>query len=119
MPFNQERDKLGRLISQEGQNSARSLTRKSLPTRKQENPLANPESRLSEKVRQSNNTVEKLFKLHDIKVAKKLSSLSKLRILSTVSREKMLTPSIGQYDTAIIADKVKYQKPKIPAIPHP
>jgi hypothetical protein len=118
VPFNQERDKLGRLISREGQDSARGLTRKSLPARRQDRPLVNPESRLSEKVRQSNITVDKLFKLHDIKGSKKQASLSKLRILSTVSREKMLTPTVGQYDTAIIADKVKYQKPKILAIPH-
>lgn len=113
----QERDKLGRLISREGQDSARKLTRNSLPSKAQEKPLANPESRLSEKVRQSNITVDKLFKLHDIKGSKKQASLSKLRILSTVSREKMITPTIGHYDTAVITDKVKYQKHKIPPMP--
>lgn len=67
MPFNQERDKLGRLISRERQDSARKFARNSLPSKQQEKPPANPESKLSEKVRQTNITVEKLFKLHELK----------------------------------------------------
>jgi hypothetical protein len=66
-------------------------------------------------VKTSNKTVEKLFKLHEIKGDKKHASLSKLRILSTVSREKN-TPTIGQYDTAVIVDNVKYQKTKFAAM---
>jgi hypothetical protein len=67
-------------------------------------------------VRQSNITVEKIFKLHDIKGSKKQGSLSKLRILSTASRENMVTPTVGHYDTAIIADRFKYNKTKFTAM---
>jgi hypothetical protein len=60
-----------------------------------------------------------MFKLHDLKDAKSAKQLHKMRILSTASRDSNSTPTIGHYDTALIADKIKYRKSNLIAMGNP
>lgn len=80
---------------------------------------SNPEILTTERGKISDQVVERVFKLHELKELKSSKDLNKMRILSTSSREKMTTPVVGQYDVAALADKFKYRKSNIIALPNP
>ena len=115
MPFAQERDKLGRLISRENKYRRRTGS-ESLPSQMMMKRNSNPDILCSERGKISDQAVERVFRLHELKELKSSKDLGKMRILSTASREKINIPVVGQYDVAALADKFKYRKFNIIAL---
>jgi hypothetical protein len=98
VPYERERDHLGRLISAKITNTA---TTSNTRTRSLNNiPRPGPPS---------DSTIERLFRQTHIPAPERSAGMKKGKIRSSSSKQ-LPTPAVGQYDAVGIADKMKYHK---------
>lgn len=112
VPFKQERDKLGRLISKENKFSEQSLRFSSSCQLSGKNFVRRQE--LTEREKSTDNRVEKIFKVNSIPAIH--SARDKTLRITTSQSKKNIVPAVGQYDFAAVADKVKYSRAKMAEI---
>lgn len=106
MPFSQERDKLGRLITKESRDHKEKFTSSCQLTAR--SVIKRPD--LTDRGKNTDDRVRKIFKVHSIPQFHKAKDKT-LRV--TISQSKKNTmPAVGQYDFAVAADKIKYNRAK-------